>query len=133
MAGYDLVERIYERGGVERSQDPRQRPGQLELCEQCDTSSGVAGNCRSIAEDEPPAILARFVRDGREQLARRRIGERQQRQLVTPVEAGDDTRRPAAEPSGARVKQNRTRKAYGWTGVGPRFFRHRQSLRRAAA
>jgi hypothetical protein len=42
-------------------------------------------------------------------MLRLRIGERQKRESLSPVELGDDTRRPATELSGARVEKNRTR------------------------
>jgi hypothetical protein len=47
--GYDLVERIDERGGVERAEDACERAGQPDLAEQRDPSSGVARNRPSVA------------------------------------------------------------------------------------
>jgi len=38
------------------------------------------------------------------------VVEREQRELLAAVDDGDDTRRPAAEPSAAGIQQNRTGK-----------------------
>jgi hypothetical protein len=41
------------------------------------------------------------------------IAEPKQREVLRSIELGDDTRRPAAELSRARIEQNRTREACG--------------------
>ena len=111
MAGCDLVERVDERRGVQRSDYASQRPGQPHLGEDRDSASGVAGNGRSVAEDEPPAFVPRLLGYASEQATGLSIGERQQSQLFESVEPGDDTRRPPAELSGAGIEQNRSREA----------------------
>jgi hypothetical protein len=109
VPGYDLVEGVDDRGGVERSKHPPEGPGQPDFREQQDAASRVARNRSPVAEDEPPAFVARVLGYACEQAAGLFVGERQQSKLFAPVEPGDDTRRPAAELSGAGVEENRAR------------------------
>jgi hypothetical protein len=109
VAGHDLVERVYERGGVERLERAAQGPGQPDLGEEGDASTGVALERRAVAEHEPPAFIPRLFGHGGQQAAGLIVIERQQRQLLAPVDPGDDTRRPTAELSGARVEEYGTR------------------------
>jgi hypothetical protein len=112
VTGQDLVERIDERRGIECSEHASHRPGKPDFGEERDATSGVAGNRRSVAEDEPPAVVPRLLGHGSEQAAGLSIGERQQSKLFTSVEPGDDTRRPAAELSGAGIEHNRAREPH---------------------
>ena len=60
MTGYNLVECVDERRGVERSEEASQRARLPDLGEQRYASSCVAGNRGSVAKDEPPAFVPRF-------------------------------------------------------------------------
>jgi hypothetical protein len=100
VTGYDLVERVDERRGVQRSEDASQRAGQPDLGEERNASAGVAGDRRSVAQDEPPAFAPRFLGHSFEQVPGLVIGEGQQPQLLVSVEPRDDMRRPPAELSG---------------------------------
>jgi hypothetical protein len=55
---HERVEPVEQRGGMERSEQSRQRPGQPNFGEERDAASRVARNRRSVAEDEPPALAA---------------------------------------------------------------------------
>ena len=109
MAGYQLVERVDERRGAQRSEHAAQGPGQPDLGEQRHAAAGVAGNRRPVAQDEPPAFSSRVLRYACEEAAGLIIGERQERQFLASVERGDDTRRLPAELSGAGIEQDRSR------------------------
>jgi hypothetical protein len=104
VTGHDLVERVDERRGVQRSEDASQWAGQPDLREERDAAAGVAGDRRSVARDEPPAFASRFLGYAREQTPGLVIGEGQQSQLFVSVEPGDYTRRPPAELSGTRIE-----------------------------
>jgi hypothetical protein len=129
LTGHDLVERVDERRDVQCSEHASQRPGKPDLGEERDTSSGVARNRCAVPEHEPPAVVPRFIVDGCEEAAGLSIGERQQSQLFASVEPGDDTRRPAAELSGAGIEQNRTREPRDRHVVGLRVSSHLRSVR----
>jgi hypothetical protein len=109
VSGYDLVEGVDERGGAERSERPLQRPRQPDLGEERHAATRVAGDGRPVAKDQPPAFVARFLGHVSEEAAGCFVGQRQQSELFSPVEPGDDTRRPPAELSGAGIEQDRTR------------------------
>jgi hypothetical protein len=130
VTGYDLVERVDKRRGVQRSEDALQRAGQSDLGEHRNAAAGIARNRRSVAQDEPPALASRFLGYACEQVPGLVIGEGQQPQLLVSVERGDDTRRPPAELSGTRVEQNRPRKRRDRHVVGTRVSSHRPSLSR---
>jgi hypothetical protein len=129
VTGYDLVERVDERRGVQRSEDASQRAGQPDLGEERNAAASVACDRRSVTQDEPPAFAARFRGDACEQVPGLVIRERQQPQLLVAVEPGDDTRRPPAELSGTRIDQNRAREARKPHFGRTRPSSHRQSLR----
>jgi hypothetical protein len=80
----------------------------VQLGEECDASSADARNRRAVAEDEPPALAALIRGNLGEHVFGRLVLEREQRELLAAVEPGDEPRRPAAEPSPARVEQHRT-------------------------
>jgi hypothetical protein len=124
VAGYDLVERVDERRGVQRPEHACHRSREPDLGEERDAASGVAGNQRPVAEDEPPAFVPRFFDHGRKQSAGLIIRERQQSELFASVEPGDDTRRPSAELSRAGIEQHRTRKGRDRHVLGVRVSRH---------
>ena len=111
MAGYRLVELVDERGGVDRSERAPQWPGHPDLGEERDAAAVVAGDQRPVREDEPPALVPRLLGYACEQPAGFVVRERQERQFFASVEPGDDTRRPPAELSGARLEQDRARLA----------------------
>ena len=60
MTGYNPVEYVDERRGVERSEEASQRTRFPDFGQQRYTSSRVAGNRGSVAKDEPPAFVPRF-------------------------------------------------------------------------
>jgi hypothetical protein len=63
---------------------------------------------RAVASRQPPAREALVVGKRLEQRRRLGILERQERKPLAAVEAGDGTRREAAEPSGRVVQEYRT-------------------------
>jgi hypothetical protein len=112
---------------VERSEDASCSAGEPQLGEQGDTPTGIPRNRRPVAADEPPALGPRVFSHGRKQFVGLGISKRQQRQLFTSVERGDDTRRPAAQLSRARVEKNRT---HDVCGAGRRAFCHHKEPNR---
>jgi hypothetical protein len=62
---------------------------------------------RAVAPHEAPAVEALVLRQVSEEVARNWIVERDERQTLRAVEADDDTRRPAAEPSAGVVQEDR--------------------------
>jgi hypothetical protein len=68
---------------------------------------------RAIAEYEPPTFAAPFLWHRGEQAPRLLIRERKQCEFLASVKRGDDPRRPTAEPSAARIEQNRAREVIG--------------------
>jgi hypothetical protein len=109
MTSHQRVQRVEEGPRPERSEHASQGTGPADFGEERDGSSAIAGNERAIAEDEPPAFPPRFLGHGCEQAVGLLIGQWQQGEFFVPVESGDDTRRPAAEPSAAGVEQDRAR------------------------
>jgi hypothetical protein len=91
---------------VEPAQRPADRSGQAQLGEERRAPAAVTGNRRAVAEDEPPALAPRLPGDGGEQTVGLRIVEREQGELFVTIEPGDEPRRPAAEPSAARVEHD---------------------------
>jgi hypothetical protein len=73
--------------------------GEAEFGKKRDASSTVARYGSAVAKDEPPAFGPLFLWNGCEQEVGLPIGEREQGQLLSPVESGDEPRRPAAELS----------------------------------
>lgn len=82
-------------------QQAPERPGEPNLREQRHASSRVAGDRSAVAEHKPPTFAPRFFGHGGKKALGFRIAERKERQLLAPVERGDDTRRPPAEASAA--------------------------------
>jgi hypothetical protein len=63
---------------------------------------------RAVALHEAPAVEALVFRQGREEVSRHEIVERDERKTLPSIEADDDTRRPAAEASAGVVQEDRT-------------------------
>ena len=110
MAGHDLVECVQKCRRANGAEEAGKGTGQPELREELDAPAAVAGNRRPVAEDEPPALAAGVLRDRREQTVGLLSRERKQGELLVTVEPGDDTRRPTAEASVARVEEHRPAK-----------------------
>jgi len=66
--------------------------------------SGAVPDHGSVGAGETPRGEALVLRKAREERSGFRIGEGKNRELLLAVEADDDTRRPAAEPSPAVVE-----------------------------
>jgi hypothetical protein len=105
IAGYELVESVDERGRVKRSQHAPEWSGEPDFGEERHTSSRVSGHRNAVAEDKPPTLTARLLRHGGKEAVGFGIVERKEGELRASVERSDDTRRPAAEPSAARVEE----------------------------
>jgi hypothetical protein len=120
----DLLDGVDEHRAAQRSKRASDRPCETDLSQERDASSGIAGNRRSVPEDEPPALVPRLFGHVCEQAAGLIIGEWQKSQLVVSVEPGDDTRRPPAELSGPGVEQNRARQTRDRRIVGVRAASH---------
>jgi hypothetical protein len=109
VARHESVDRVdggTQAEDAERDADPTRRP---QLCEERDASAVVARDRRAVGQDEPPAVAAAVRRDRSEQALGLGVLERQEGERSMPVDAGDEPRRPAAEPSAARVQQHRAR------------------------
>jgi hypothetical protein len=106
IAGDELVETIDDDRSVKRSQQASEGSSEPDLGEERHTSSRVAGHRNAVAEHKPPTLTARFLGHGGKEAVGFGIVERKEGQLLASVERGDDTRRPAAEPSAARVEQD---------------------------
>ncbi len=113
VARDDTVERVDGRRKAEAVERHAQVVGDVQLAQERDAAAAVAAEQRPVAEDEPPALAALLRPDSEEQRRGLGVRERQQRELVAPVERGGDPRRPAAEPSAAVVEQNRTPGLHG--------------------
>ena len=107
MASDQLVKRVHDCAGVEGSQHTAEPAGQAQPGEELHAPSAIAWNRCSVTQHQPPAVASLLIGDQGEQTIGLSIGETQQREFLAPVEGGDDPRRPAAEPSPARIQQNR--------------------------
>ena len=114
---------------MHRTQQAAERSGEPDFSEERDRAAGVARNRRPVSENEPPALAAGILRYGRDQAAGLLVSEREQGKLFAAVELGDDTRRPAAELSGAGVKKDGPREGLDDC---PTTRRHAASVRRAS-
>jgi hypothetical protein len=56
----DLVDGVDEHRAAQRSKRASDRPCETDLSQERDASSGIAGNRRSVPEDEPPALVPRL-------------------------------------------------------------------------
>jgi hypothetical protein len=99
MPRHDLVQRVQQRRRSHGSQDSAERAGQPDRDEERHGPAGIPGKQAPVGKDEPPALAARLLGHGREQMAGFLVGQREQRQLFVPVDRGDDPRRPPTEPS----------------------------------
>jgi hypothetical protein len=77
VASHDLVERVEERGRVERSKEASERTRQPNLGEEGNPASRVACNRRPVAEHDPPAFVPRSFGHTCEQAGGLLVGERQ--------------------------------------------------------
>jgi hypothetical protein len=109
---HESVERVHERSRPQGTEDPGQGTSQADFGKERHAPAAVAGNQCAVPEDDPPTLAPLFVRHGGKQTAGRRIGEREQGQLLAPVEPDDDPRRPAAERSSVGIEQDRARKSW---------------------
>jgi hypothetical protein len=107
MAGNEFVQRIEERRRPQRPEEARERTREPELGEQRHTPAAVAGNRRAVPAHQPPTLAAGFLGNGREQLLRVGIRQREEGQLLVSVKPGDNPRRPATELSAAGIEENR--------------------------
>ena len=80
-------------------EQPIQRVGQPA------TNDAVADG-RPVAFHESPARVALVFGETVEQTGRRRIVERQEREMLSVIDSDDDTRRPPAEASAGVVEQH---------------------------
>jgi hypothetical protein len=124
VAGHEVDERVDERRQPQGAKKAPERTGQADLGEEPDSSALVAGNEGAVAEDEPPTLAARFLRNVAEQTAGFLVREREQCQLLATIERGDDPRRPAAEVSAAGIEHDRARKAAGRSDTRAQVTRH---------
>jgi hypothetical protein len=107
MASDQLVQRVDECRGAETLEQTAERAGQPHLGEEPCAPSAVTRYRGAVTQHQPPTAPSLGLGDGCEQTVGLRIGERKHRQFLAPVERGDEPRRPAAEPSAARVQQDR--------------------------
>jgi hypothetical protein len=103
MVGDEFVE------SVERPLEPRSGRGEAvpaEPGEKVD-ADGAPRPDAAVRPDEMPGGVALLRWQRRDESGRGGIIEREKRQTLSAVEAGDGTRREAADPSVAVVEQNR--------------------------
>ena len=101
----ELVDRVDQAAGVDGAQGAGSRLGETYLGEERDAPACVAGQERAVAAHKPPALAASRGGNVAEQPSGFGVGQRKQREILSPIEPGDDTRREFAEPSGAGVKE----------------------------
>lgn len=131
MTGGNLVERVDERRGTKRSEHAFERSCECDFAEERHAAAGIAGNRGPIAQDEPPAFIARFFGDVCEQARGLIIAQPYEGELLVSVEPDDDTRPPTAEPSSSGVEKHWAREALGARIVRVRVLCHSaRSLRR---
>jgi hypothetical protein len=121
------VERVEKPRDMHGSGDACERAGQRDLVEESDRAAAVAGDRCPVSTHEPPAVVARVLGHAREKPRCVVVGEREQGQLVAPVELGDDPRRPTTELSGAGVEQYRAMQCCGRQLGGAFRDRHRET------
>jgi hypothetical protein len=109
VPGHQSVECVDDRRQSKCPQNAAERSGEPDLSEEHDTPTSVPGDWRASAGDEPPTLAALLLWHRGEQGPRRLVGKRKQCEFLASVKRGDDPRRPTAEPSAARIEQNRTR------------------------
>ncbi len=103
----ELVECVDQAAGVDGAQSVGNRPGEAYLSEERNAPACVAGQERAVAAHKPPALAASRGGNVFEQPSGFGVGQREQREILSSVESGDDTRRELAEPSGTGVEQRR--------------------------
>jgi hypothetical protein len=113
ILSHEPVKHVDERRQSERAKDASEGSGELDLGKEHEAPTSVARDWGTIAEYEPPAFAAPFLRHRSEQAPGLLIGERKQCQFFASVERGDDPRRPTAEPSAAGIEQDRARQVRG--------------------
>jgi hypothetical protein len=113
ILSHEPVKHVDERRQSERAKDASEGSGELDLGKEHEGPTSVARDWGTIAEYEPPAFAAPFLRHRSEQAPGLLIGERKQCQFFASVERGDDPRRPTAEPSAAGIEQDRARQVRG--------------------
>jgi hypothetical protein len=133
MTRHKPVQRVHQHRRSYGSQDPAEGAGQPDLGQESQAPAAVAGKQAPVEKDEPPAFATRLLGHGREQALRFLVGQREQRQLFTPVDRGDDPRRPPAELSASRIEQNWASKARRCRDTGIRDLRHPKERTRASS
>jgi hypothetical protein len=126
ILSHEPVKHVDERRQSERAKDASERSGELDLGKEHEAPTSVARDWGTIAEYEPPAFAAPFLRHRSEQAPGLLIGERKQCQFFASVERGDDPRRPTAEPSAAGIEQDRARQVRGGRYAGVKVLGHFQ-------
>jgi len=106
MLRQERVHPVNEQGQSECAKDLAKRPSGLKREQEHDASALVARNRRTVAQYQPPAFRSLFLGYMCEKANRFLICKREQAELFTLVEFGDEPRRPATKPSSARIQQN---------------------------
>jgi hypothetical protein len=106
MARDEPDEGVEERRRADRPEPAAEPPREPDLREQLHGPAGSQPHRCPVAVDEPGALVPHGLRHRREQPGDLGVGERQQRELILPVEPGDDPRRPTAEASAVVVEQD---------------------------
>jgi hypothetical protein len=122
MARDELVDRVQQRGSSKHPQCATERASTSELGQEGETAACIPLDWCPVSKHEPPALVAGFLGDRGEQPAGLVVRERKQSELLAPVELDGEPRRPATEPSGAGVEQDRARE------LGAAAFCHERSL-----
>lgn len=68
-----------------------------------------------VAEQQTPTLVPLGIGQRGQKPISGVIVQRQERELLTPVEVDDDTRRPAAEASARVVQQHRAGQRHGYS------------------
>jgi hypothetical protein len=107
------IGKVDGRGQSQPVQQTTHGPGEAKLGQQQNPAALIATNQRPVRKDEPPTLGALLLGHRSEQRLGLFIGEGQQPQLATPIDDGDDTRRPTTEFSSAGKEQHRSLDLYG--------------------
>jgi hypothetical protein len=102
----ERVQGIDQRSQSARGQHTAGPSREPQLRQQHDAPTPLAGDRDLVATDNPPAFGPSGRRHRGKQVACLLGRKRQEGELLVPVHTGDDPRRPAAEPSRARIEQH---------------------------
>lgn len=101
------IQRVNNRRQPERFEQASDHPHPRQLGQKRDASTDITSDRCAVTQDKPPGEGPLFFSNGGEQTTSFWILKGEERQSLSAVENGDDTRRPTAESSISPVEERR--------------------------